>query len=173
MNRTEVAKVLAVVAERYRHAKFGDDAESLVTAWHVTLDDVPYDAAMVALRAWFKAEKWAPDPSELRGRILSGLSAVPDEAEAWALVLRHMRSTYGPFGTPFVGPEPVRLAVEAIGGWWALRTSEQPTRDREAFGRVYPVYAKRALSDLDVAALLGGEATPAVADGNGRPWWGE
>ena len=163
MNRTDAARVLAVIQSRYPQANFGR-ADTAVEAWAMTLDDVPYGEVMQALGTWFKSNKWPPDPSELRGLVLSEAAAVPDSADAWEMVLRHMRENGKIGGFKFAGPEPVRQAVEAIGGWHALRMSEYPGKDRAAFEQVYPVYAKRAMAKVNVGELLR-ERVAALEDG--------
>jgi hypothetical protein len=153
MTRQEAARVLAVIQSRYPQANFGRP-ETAAEAWAMTLDDVPYGSVMTALGSWFKANRWPPDPSELRGLVLAEANAVPDAADAWEMVLRHMRENGRIGGFPFAGPEPVRQAVEAIGGWHVLRMSEFPGKDRESFERVYPTYAKRAMAGVNVGELL-------------------
>lgn len=153
MNRTEAGRVLAVIQSRYPQANFGR-ADAAVEAWTLTLDDVPYGAVMEALGGWFKAHRWPPDPSELRRMVLAQAQAVPDEADAWEMVVRHLRENGAIGGSPFAGPEPVRQAVMAIGGWHTLRRSEQPGQDREAFCSAYKTYANRALVTTNVGELL-------------------
>lgn len=84
MNQQEVAKLLLVIAARYPTSKLLEQGEELtVQAWHMTLDDVPYPAAERALVAWFKDEKWAPDPSEIREGAFRALEScrTPEERE--------------------------------------------------------------------------------------------
>lgn len=153
MTKQEAARVLAVIQSRYPAANYGR-ADTAAEAWALTLDDVPYGSVMGALGKWFKTSRWPPDPSELRAQVLAEAGAAPDAAEAWEMVVRHMRENGRIGGAPFAGPEPVRQAVDAIGGWWSLRTSEYPARDREAFERAYPVYLRRAAASTNVGELL-------------------
>ena len=163
MNRSEAGRVLAVVQSRYPQANFGR-ADAAAEAWALTLDDVPYGAVMQALAVWFKGNRWPPDPSELRGIVLAEAQAVPDAADAWELVVRHLRENGAIGGSPFAGPEPVKQAVQAIGGWHTLRRSETPGKDREAFEDAYRVYAKRAMAGVNVGELLR-ERVAALEDG--------
>lgn len=168
MTRDEAAKALALIQLRYPNANLGDPGKA-PDVWQMTLDDVPYPAIDAALRSWFKREKWPPDPAELRSLILEGLDEVPDVGDAWSQVQSHIRGTYGGFGAsnpPFRGPACVAQAVQAIGGWRQLRMSEEPERDRAAFFKVYPVYAKRAGAAIDIAAAI--EAGEPVAITGGR-----
>lgn len=153
MNRVEAGKLLAVIQSRYPHANLGDP-DAAATAWALTLDDVPYPAAVAVLGPWFKGERFAPDPSELRSRILAAAAGLPEAGDAWAMVLRHIRDNGEVGGRPFSGPEPVAQAVRAMGGWRVIRHSESPDKDRERFFATYPTYAKRWAAEADVAAAI-------------------
>ena len=152
MNVTEAGRILALIQARYPNANFG--AERLAArSWAMSLCDVPYEAVEWAAGRWFQREKWPPDPSELRQLVLTALGAVPEAEAAWASVVAHIRRHGMVSGVAYDGSDVTRQAVEAIGGWWVLRTSEQPGKDRDAFLRAYATYAKRAMTDADVAAL--------------------
>lgn len=164
MNRTEAGKLLAVIQARYPHANLGDP-DAAATAWALSLGDVPYAAAVAALGPWFKAERFAPDPSEIRGAVAEGLGLAPDEAEAWALVERYRRGYYpGVYSPGWSLPAPVAAALAAIGGVDALFRSEEPAKDRAAFGRAYQTYRKRAVAETDIAAAVAGRDA-ALPDG--------
>src|SRR4051812_20162503 len=85
MTLQEVTILLAVIAGRYPTARqFEQDDTLTVQAWHMTLDDMPSPAVERALVEHFKAEKWPPDPSELRARAfdLLGSCRTPEERMA-------------------------------------------------------------------------------------------
>jgi hypothetical protein len=153
MNRQEVTQTLAVLQSRYPQMKTGDPSAT-VAAWLMTLEDVPAEAVEVALRKWFRESRWAPDPSELRQMVLSQLDALPDPAQAWEMVVRHFRQNGLIGGEPFSGPAVVAETVRAIGGWYHLRMSTDQNADREAFLRAYTTYAKRTMSDVNIAELV-------------------
>ena len=101
MNTTEVTKLLAVIAARYPNSKVLEQEPGLtIQAWHMTLDDVSLADAQRVLVDWFKAEKWAPDPSEIRSRLAERHEAVAHEQEL-ARLIAHARS----FSLP---PSPLR-----------------------------------------------------------------
>lgn len=160
MTGQETAQLLALVQARYPHRNAGEPLAT-VRAWHMTLGDVPYWAAEAVLAEWFRTERWAPDPAELRTQILALVAEVPSPADAWLDVLRHMRAHGQVSGVRYEGPAAIRQAVESIGGWRRLRMSETPEADRKAFLSAYETYARRAAAAADVAALIA-ERTPAL-----------
>ena len=153
MNLQEAALLVRLVAARYPRQVAGNPGE-LAKAWQLTLEDVPYAPCERALAQWFKAEKWPPDPSEIRAAVLRSLSEIPSAEDAWAMVLKHMKENGAIGGGPFAGPEVVSETVYAIGGWHRLRRSEKPDDDREAFSRAYQTYAKRAMAATNVVELI-------------------
>lgn len=153
MTVQEAAALVALVKARYPQFPVAD-AEAAARAWQMTLRDVPYEACELVLGEWFRTQRYWPDPAELRNRVLAALAEVPDAADAWLLVLTHMRANGPLSGVRFDAPEAVRRAVEAIGGMHRLRASERPEDDRRAFMDAYAVYARRMAATADVAALL-------------------
>lgn len=165
MNRTECARLIANLLANYHNADV-PSVEALVSAWALVLGDVPYPAAEAAVVAHIRTSTFFPTAAEILALVAAGSGIVPTTGDAWAMVQRHLRD-YGPgAGAVFTGPEPVRQAVNAMGGWWVLRMSETPVRDQAAFVRVYETYAKRAIAEMDfgeaLAALGAGRAEPAL-----------
>lgn len=73
MNHSEILELMALIRLRYPKNDVipaSDEAEETLVAaaktWEMTLDDVSAEDASAALLRWFKTQKWAPDPSELR-----------------------------------------------------------------------------------------------------------
>lgn len=157
MNRAEVAKVIGVIRARYPRAEWGPDDKLTVEVWHMSLGDLPPDPVLAALRALFEESPFAPDPSEIRARILADSGQVPDPADAWAIARRAIAAYYPGHPFRFTMPEAVRQAINAIGGLHTLKLSEQPGADREAFLRAYATYRKRAMASVG----LGLDALPA------------
>lgn len=153
MNEQEAAMVARLVVARYPRAAVGEPKAMAKSYW-LTLNDVPYELVEKVLSDWFKSEKWPPDVSEIRSRVLEVLAEIPTAEDAWSSVLRHMRDNGAIGGQPFAGPEVVAETVYAIGGWHRLRRSETPEQDREAFSRAYQSYAKRAIAQTKVLELI-------------------
>ena len=118
MNLTETKQLLAVIAARYPASKVWDqDPELTIKAWQMTLDDISLGDAQRVLVTWFKANKWAPDPSEIRALMAEAVNPLPSEGEVYALRNRYIRGgdldpfserVYRSIGTPRdVGLMPV------------------------------------------------------------------
>lgn len=152
MTRDEAGRLLTILRATYHNVKL-DNLPATVDAWHLALVDAPFALISEAARAWIGTEKWFPTPAELRMLAIEQVGALPTGTEAWALVLAHMRSSGAIGGAPFAGPPEVTQAVQAIGGWRVLRSSEEPGRDRTAFLRAYEVYRLRTARELDLSAL--------------------
>lgn len=153
MNQQQVAKLLLVIAARYPTSRLLEQDEALtVQAWHMTLSDVPYEAAEKALADWFRTEKWAPDPSELRNAVAGQLLGLPEVEEAWSYARSAMARYYPHYPAPDLSdiPRPVRRAIDAAGGLHALVTSTRMDRDREVFLKAYAVERKR---EVEMTAL--------------------
>lgn len=157
MTAQQVAELIALVKLRYPNAKLGQESADpqkaiagMVKVWHMALSDVPFDAAMRVLELWFKTQKWAPDPSEIRTAVAGELLGLPEVEEAWREARRAMASYYP--GQPFTAQvtPAVYRAIQSIGGLHALMTSEHPGRDREAFQRAYAIERRR---ELETAVL--------------------
>jgi hypothetical protein len=96
MNTNEVQALLGLIAARYPASKmFEQDLSITVQAWTMSLDDVPADAVQPVLARWFKTEKWAPDPSELRALIAAGANPMPSEGEVWSRRYAYFRHGRG------------------------------------------------------------------------------
>lgn len=162
MTRQDVAKLLLVIAARYPTSKLWAQSEELtVKAWHMTLADVNYPDAERALAEWFKSEKWAPDPSELRGRVASAVLGLPEPEEAWMEARAAMHAYYPGFPMALEILPAVRRAINAAGGLHYLVTSTSAAKDREVFLRAYAVERKR---EVETAILN----RPAIEEGKLR-----
>lgn len=162
MTYAECAKLLAIAAAAYDQPI--GDPDALVAAWHMVLEDVPPDAAADALKEHLRENKWFPKPAEIRQRVVSHTGAIPDPYDAWEMVMKHIKENGYIRPVPFVAPKPVAEAVNAIGGIAAIRKSERPDKDRDAFVHAYQTYAARAARDLDVVLALE-PMTPAIGSG--------
>lgn len=163
MTRQECARLLAIAAAGYDQPV--GDPDSLVAAWHMVLDDVPPDAAATALKEHMRENKWFPKPAEIRQRVVAHTGAIPDPNDAWSIVQRHIKETGYIRPEPLIAPQPVKDAVQSIGGISAIRKSEEPEQMRRAFLAAYATYAARAARNLDV--VLAYDANPAI--GTGQP----
>ncbi len=140
MNRTETARLLAIARTVHPTHPVTEDT---VIAYHLLVGDLPYAAAEDALRSALRTSPFFPKPNELVEAVAERTGFLPSEADAWVLVLDHLRGSR----QPFAGPKPVAEAVKAVGGWYNLRTSQRPDVDRKAFGEAYQAIRRRWLGD--------------------------
>jgi hypothetical protein len=156
VNYSDVANVVAAIQVRYPDSRWAPDDEMVVKVWHMSIGDLPFAVVMRTLQSMFHDSRFAPDPSEIRARILEDSGLAPEPGDAWKLARAAISQYYPGFDNSGITmPEPVRQAVKAIGGLHALKMSEEPERDREAFLRVYGTYRKRAMSTVGLGLETG------------------
>lgn len=156
MTQDECSRLLTLIAARYSTSKLWEqDAALTARVWHMSLADVPYDVAEAVLQVWFRTQKWAPDPSEIRGMAADRLLDLPEPEEAWGIARGAIACYYPGHPFSYAMPEPVRKALHAIGGLHTLKMSESPGRDREAFIKAYTIYRRREMETavLDAPAI--------------------
>lgn len=164
MNTQETARVVAVLMAHWtNHAVPNPDAT--IAAYQIGLADVPYDLGMVAAEKAIRTSRFFPTVAELRDLILDGLLRFPTAEEAWAEIKAGF-SHGGLYREPEWSCAPVAEAVRAI-GWRVLCMSPEGDPDtRERFALTFKTYRKRALNDVNIAALAGGEEpTPRLERG--------
>lgn len=152
MNKGETAKLLALLKE---HADHKDVTPATVEYWHLAMDDIPYEAAMVAYRLWIRRKKWMPKPSEMRDLVDEHVFGIPTDESARAQVERSLKENKGP-GHP-VTYEPDAIVVKALreaGGSSVFRNA-QSGRETESlwqrFAFVYGELRSERLATIDYA----------------------
>lgn len=149
MTKSDIAEIIGIIQARYPNAPWGPEPRLTVEAWYMSLGDLSLEPVKQALAAMFNESRFAPDPSEIRAWILDDAGLAPDPGDAWRIAQGAISSYYpGHDNSRIEMPEPVRLAVKAIGGLHNLKLSDAPEKDREAFMRVYATYRKRAMSEV-------------------------
>lgn len=150
MTRDETGQLLTILRATYHNVRL-DNAAATVDAWFMALSDAPFPVMRQAAQAWIATQQWFPTPAELRMLAIDQAGLLPPAADAWGLVMGHIRRH--PLGVPFDGPAAIEQAVQAIGGWRELRLSEEQSYDRQAFAKAYETYRQRAARDLDMRTL--------------------
>lgn len=157
-NKTAILKTIRMLAALYPSyaAKRTDrDWIDLADAWAVLLADVPDDLLQVAAidqasRTDDHGRSFFPDAAQVRQaarRIHAAAMNVPDAGAAWSEVMmmirRGCRTDHGGW---YTDREPTRDdwstpmiqdAIDAIGGWTAIRTSSNMPADRARFMDIY------------------------------------
>jgi len=136
-------------------------------AYHAILQDIPEDVLQVAVIHLGCESQWFPTAAEIRQAAFSLLEKVqgtPSAQDAWAEVTQKMRAGFydtskgwheprGPTDDDWSCPL-IQSAIDAIGGWHALRTSENAVADRARFLEAYNHYLTRARQDQRMAPLI-------------------
>lgn len=144
MNRPEVSKLLAVIAQAFPSRFQIHERAALATeaTWHSIIGDLPYELADRALRAHLSLSPHPPAPAEIRARALeiqrgnrkTGL-------EAWGGVVRAMKreGAHRTPGADFVFSDPITAKLVRDMGWQELCAAEDVahTSDRARFIEAY------------------------------------
>jgi hypothetical protein len=155
MTYEETARVVAVLMAHWPNHPI-PNPDATIAAYQLGLSDVPYQLGMAAAEKAIRTSRFFPTVAELRDIILDTLLDFPSAEEAWGEIKRGF-SYGGIYGEPEWSCMPVAQAVRAI-GWRVLCTSPEGGSDMaERFTLTYRTYRKRALYDVDIAALWSGQ----------------
>jgi len=152
-----------------------DAWEAMCSLYWEVLHDIPLELLQRAARQCMATLKFYPKPAELREQALELVMftlGIPNANDAWAEVTKRLNSNFrcrvidgkiylevtgmvsetelsgfqarnpteADWSTPLI-----QRAIEGVGGWVALRASENPVADRSQFLRAYDAYAMREL----------------------------
>lgn len=169
MTVEETARLLAVLMAKWPNHPIPSPAAT-AAAYHLALDDLPYEAAMAAARLWMRRSRFFPAACELRELAVSAVWELPTAEEAWGEVKAGMAHG-GIWREPEWSTLPLRQTIRAI-GWRVLCCSPEGDPDTaERFAVTYRTHRNRAVQEADVAALWSGAPppkTPAVGEGQSR-----
>lgn len=144
MDRSDTAKIVKMLLSALRLTRPIPDDEAMLAGWHLALSDLPYDVCERAATTVLREEKFFPEPATVRALALKEIVKLPDADEAWSLIEKRKRDGVNAIvGWSVPTLDAVNDAIKALGGLWALRNSETPTRDREQFYRLWPDIVKR------------------------------
>jgi hypothetical protein len=101
------------------------------------LSGFPADAVMASVNDLL-TEKWRPSIGQLTEAIAERALNLPTVEEAWTIAER---------GSLRDAPEPVRAAVEYVGGRWAILHGDNATTTRAQFRQAYLNLRQTAISD--------------------------
>lgn len=166
MNRHETGRVIAMLQAEYSAHRV-PDPEALLFSWGMNLGAVPFEAAAAAAAAWVRSgERFFPTSGQLLQLVATESGAVPSAADAFALVLDRMRSTYpGRPAAPWDAPDATRHALKAIGGMASVRASDDLAVTQAMFAKAYEVYRQRAVRSADLSEASWSNTAPAIGAG--------
>jgi hypothetical protein len=126
MTAQETAAVLAVVRVLWPHSVLGDDARTVLNAWHLMLESYGREDVEHAIRELATTRDHAPGPGVV-ARVASERAVdAPDWDVAWAEVCRLIRS-HGRARTPSVGEfSHDAVAAFALPAWRELCDGPAP-----------------------------------------------
>lgn len=157
MNKAEVADMLGLICVRYPNAKRSDNPELEVLTSHMVLADVPNAAVQAALIKWFKTQRFAPDPAEIREIVLFETGIVPSDDEAWRMVRSYASSWQSGLGwktpdgePPETLPPPVHAAFRAVGGASSINSDVT----RAQFSKAYATCRANYSAEINIGAAL-------------------
>lgn len=161
MTRDETANMLEVLVAAFpdRAAQFSD-AEATTTAYHMGLDDVPYELAQQAVRHLIRNARFFPRPAEVREAALKLARPIPAPQEAWQVVMAEMRRI-GSYGQPQFEMPEIAAAVKAL-GWRNLCMSDDVDRMAKRFEDAYSAMTKRSAEQANVLEIW--NARPALKE---------
>lgn len=146
MNRAETAQVMGLLHTALRVQRPATDYAMLLDAWAAALEDIEPADALAAATIILREDQYFPEPSRLRTLVLQATLGLPDADQAWARIQSRKRQDPGAFvGLTGSAVDALSEAVKALGGWYCLRHSERPERDRDTFYRLWPDIRARYL----------------------------
>ena len=150
MTRDEVKRIIQIMCATYPNYH-PTDLSSTVDAWHLMLEDYPYNQIAIALKAYITSDASGFAPSV--GQLVAKLNAItegnkPSELEAWAMVSKALRNGY--YGAEWEFEKLPELVQKAVGNPSNLRQWSQTDVDsienviQSNFLRTYRNVLKRA-----------------------------
>ncbi len=148
--RLEVKKLLLKMSLAYPHSNIPEETVDVYTD---ALEHVPLEWLKPALVQASLLSEFFPTLHRIR-EVLTDMmfGKVLLAEEAWAVVMKHLTGDAQPIAEPLI-----EKAVDAIGGWWYLRQSDNQMADRAQFMKIYGAFRERErqtiLATPDVRAM--------------------
>lgn len=146
MTRDETALLIEVLVEAFKPSRMGT-VDGQLSAYHMALDDVPYDLGKLAVRQIIRerTEFGMPFPGSVRQAALEIAIPMEPSEEAWQLVLKEVRRV-GTRGAWHFDNPAITAAVKGV-GWEYICTSERPELVAKEFKAAYDTARVRSLSE--------------------------
>jgi len=126
-----------------------EERKDMFRAYHLILGDLDANLLLKAALGLVGTATFYPSAGELRRAyfdLLDTANNIPDAYQAWAEVKALFRRGYSRMRPPTaesVTHSRVLAALEGIGGWLALCSSENDVADRARYIQAYETYTKR------------------------------
>ena len=133
MTLDRTAAAIAILRDAYPRQPFPDGA---VKFYAHKLADLEAAELIAAVDRLTSRSPFLPSVAEIRQEVAEARLSLPVVAEAWEIAER---------GSLRTAPEPVRRAVEFVGGRWSIRHSENPTTVRAQFRAAYEELRREAI----------------------------
>lgn len=144
--RIEFATLMAGLKSNYPNWCFDLQDKAMLRFWYDSLIDIPMDVLKVGIHKLIAQEEFYPNIAKIRkacAEVINGPGV--DETEAWGLVKRAIRN-YG-YSRPDEAyaslPIEVVQAIQSMGGWLEICSSENDEADRAHFYRSMKAINKR------------------------------
>jgi hypothetical protein len=119
------AAAIAILRDAYPRQPFPDASVAFYARKLADLDAVELAGAVDRIT---NRSTFLPSVAEIRSEVAEARLGLPTTAEAWETAES---------GSLRTAPEPLRRAVEIVGGRWAIRHSDNPTAVRAQFRQAY------------------------------------
>ena len=154
--RTEFATLMAGLKSNYPNWQFDLQDKNMMLFWYESLMDIPMQVLTAAVHKLISQEEFYPNIAKIRKAASEIINGEPvDETEAWGLDKKAIRSFgYARAEEAYASlPVEVVQAIQAMGGWLEICSSENDEADRAHFYRTMKSINKR--QELDNVVSIG------------------
>lgn len=149
MRTTEALELVRQLMTCYPSATLGQDN---IQAYARHLLDLDAEVAAVAVKRCIATCRFFPSIAEIREQAAACMDGAPDAEEAWGIVCAEVRRV-GYNGKPVFPHARILDAVQAIGGWYDVCSSDNAAADRSHFVKAYQMATTRSRQAVTLAGV--------------------
>jgi len=149
MRLTEALELVRQLMTCYPATPMGQEN---IQAYASHLADLDAEVAAVAIRRCIASCRFLPSIAEIREQAAACLDDAPDAEQAWGIVCAEVRRV-GYNGRPAFPHARILDAVQAIGGWYDICSSDNAAADRSHFVKAYAAATKRSREAITLAGV--------------------
>lgn len=165
-----IMKGLTILYPRFKASQDDKACQAMLEMYYRILGDLPGELLDAAALEVGRTNTFFPSAAELRKAAMALLErseGVPSKEDAWAEISRSF-SSHGYYrGSPEWSHGLIRAAIDAMGGYTALCTSDNPVADRAHFFKIYEALLGRARDDMAMLPAVR-EVIARLSAGNGH-----